>query len=174
MAATKYIKACRHGQEVQLFFRPNVRMGTKCAQSDFDRGMITVTYSWFEYLRNCWFSCITVSRVCREWCKKQKTSSKQQFCRQKPILNERGQRRRARLVKADRKVLVQQWYGEEHLWSHNVSNKSIKVLSECMSHLYFMQIKHTELSWIERGWERERVREKLESFIINNCLNQVQ
>ena len=40
MAATKGIKTCRHGQEVQLFFKPNVRMGTKCDLSDFDRGMI--------------------------------------------------------------------------------------------------------------------------------------
>ena len=37
MAAAQCIKACRHGQEVQLFFRPNVRMGKK---SDFDHGMI--------------------------------------------------------------------------------------------------------------------------------------
>ena len=40
MAATKCIKACRHGQEVQLLFRSNVRMGKKCDLSDFDRGMI--------------------------------------------------------------------------------------------------------------------------------------
>ena len=29
-----------HGQEVQLFFRANVRMGKKCDLSDFDHGMI--------------------------------------------------------------------------------------------------------------------------------------
>ena len=45
-----------------------------------------------------------VSRVCREWCEKLKTSSEQQFCRQKRVVNERGQRRRARLVEADGKV----------------------------------------------------------------------
>ena len=28
------LNACRHGQEVQLFFRPNVRMGKKCDPSD--------------------------------------------------------------------------------------------------------------------------------------------
>ena len=32
--------ARRHGQEVQLLFRPNVRMGDKCDLSDFDREMI--------------------------------------------------------------------------------------------------------------------------------------
>ena len=40
MAATKCIKACRHGHEFQLFFRPNDRMGKKCDRSDFDSGMI--------------------------------------------------------------------------------------------------------------------------------------
>ena len=40
VAATKCIKACRRGQEVQLFFRPNVRMGKKWDLSDFDHGMI--------------------------------------------------------------------------------------------------------------------------------------
>ena len=40
MAGTQCIKACRRGQEVQLFFRPNVRMGKKCDLSDFDCGMI--------------------------------------------------------------------------------------------------------------------------------------
>ena len=32
-------KACRHGQEVQLF-RPNIRTGITGDGSDFDRGMI--------------------------------------------------------------------------------------------------------------------------------------
>ena len=50
------------------------------------------------------FSHATVSRVCREWCEKQNTSSEQQFCEQIRLFNERGQRRRARLVKADGKV----------------------------------------------------------------------
>ena len=36
VAATKCIKACRYGQEVQLFSRPNV----KCDPSNFDLGMI--------------------------------------------------------------------------------------------------------------------------------------
>ena len=40
MAATKSINASRHGQEVQLFFRLNVRMGNICYLICFDRGMI--------------------------------------------------------------------------------------------------------------------------------------
>ena len=40
MAATKCMKAFRSGQEVQLFFRPNVRMGEKRDVCDFDHGII--------------------------------------------------------------------------------------------------------------------------------------
>ena len=40
VAATKCMKACRHGQEVQLPFRPNVRMEKECDLRDFDRGLI--------------------------------------------------------------------------------------------------------------------------------------
>ena len=100
------------GQEVQLFFRPNVRMGKKCDLSDFDRGMIVGArqggLSISETADLLGFSRTTVSRVCREWCEKQKTSSEQQFCGQQNLVNERGQRRRARLVEADRKVTVMQ------------------------------------------------------------------
>ena len=40
MAATQCIKVGRHGQEVQLLFRPNIRMKKKWNLSDFDRGLI--------------------------------------------------------------------------------------------------------------------------------------
>ena len=40
VAATKCIKACRHSQEVQLFFRPNLGIGNTFDLSDFDSGMI--------------------------------------------------------------------------------------------------------------------------------------
>ena len=51
-----------------------------------------------------------VSRVCRERYEniQEKTSSEQQFCGRNVLVNERGQRRMARLVKADRKVTVMQ------------------------------------------------------------------
>ena len=100
MAATKCIKACRHGRGVQLFFRPNVRMGKKCDLSDLDLGMIVGArqggLSISETPDLLGFSCTTVSRVCTEWYEKQKTSSEQQFCRQKHAVNERGQRRMGR------------------------------------------------------------------------------
>ena len=52
--------------------------------------------------------------------KNKKTSSEQQFCGQKRLVNYKSQRRRARLVVADRKVTVtqitlQQWYAKEYL-----------------------------------------------------------
>ena len=37
------------------------------------------------------FSPTTVSKVCREWCEKQKTFSEQQFCGQKRVVNGRDQ-----------------------------------------------------------------------------------
>ena len=42
VAATKCIKTCRRGQEFQLFFRPNARMGKKSDLSDFDREMSAI------------------------------------------------------------------------------------------------------------------------------------
>ena len=54
-------------------FRPNVRMGTKSDQSEFDRGVIVGAR---QGGLGIWgFLHTTVSRVCREWCKNQKTSS---------------------------------------------------------------------------------------------------
>ena len=117
VAATKCMKAYRHGQEVQLFFRPNVWMGKKCERSYFDHGIIVgarqgdLNISEIAYLLG--FSCTTVFQMYREWWKKQKTSSEKQFCRKNRLFNDRGQRRRARVVKADRKLkmkTLQQWY----------------------------------------------------------------
>ena len=41
-----------------------------------------------------------------EYCKKQKWSSEQKFCRQNRVVNERGQKTRAKLVEPDRKLTV--------------------------------------------------------------------
>ena len=106
VAATKCVQACRRGQEVELFFRPSVRMEKKCDLSDFDcrvtvgarKGGLSISTT-ADHLG---FSPTTVSRVCREWCEKQKnTSSEQQFCQRKRVVNDRGQRRRARLVRKE-------------------------------------------------------------------------
>ena len=85
------MKTCSRGSAV---------FQTKC---DFDRGMIVVArqvgLSISETADLLGFSRKTVFRVCREWCKKLKTSSEQQFCVQK---------RRARLIEADRNVTITQ------------------------------------------------------------------
>ena len=50
------------------------------------------------------FLCTTISIVYREWCDKQNTFSERQFCGQKHLVNERGQRRMSRLIQANRKA----------------------------------------------------------------------
>ena len=76
VADTKCIEACRHDQEVQLFFRPNVRKGNKCDLSDYGQSDQT---GWFENIIKCWspriFFHTIVSRICREWCKKHPVST---------------------------------------------------------------------------------------------------
>ncbi len=47
------------------------------------------------------FSCTTISRVYREWSKKEKISSERQFCGRKCLVDVRGQRRMSRLVRDD-------------------------------------------------------------------------
>ena len=89
-------------------FTSTIRMDKKFDLKDFDHGMIVGArkggLSILETANLLGFSCTTVSRVCREWCEKLNISSEQQFCGQKCLVNKRGQRRRARLVEADRKV----------------------------------------------------------------------
>ena len=84
-----------------MFFTPNVRMVKNCDLSYFEHGMIVGARQGglsISETADLGFSHTTVSRVCREWCEKLKTSSEQQFCGQKHVVNERDQRRRARLV----------------------------------------------------------------------------
>ena len=72
-------------------------MGKKYDLSDCDRGIIAGArqggLSILEIADLLGFSHTTVSRVCREWCKKnnKKTSSEQQFCGQKHLLMKRSE-----------------------------------------------------------------------------------
>ena len=103
VAATKCIKVCRHSQEVQLFFRPNVRKGKMLSTWLWPWNDYWWQTGWFEHLRNYWFHGFPENGA-----KNKKHPVSSRFCGQKFIVNERGQRRRARLVKADRKVTEMQ------------------------------------------------------------------
>ena len=113
-----------------MFFRPIVRTGRKCDLSDLVRGMIVgARQGGLRTADLLGFSCKIVYRVFREWGEKQKTCSEQQFCRQKCIDNERDQRRRARLVKTDRKVTVTQ------ITTHYNSGMEKSISELCASNL---------------------------------------
>ena len=98
----------------------------KCDLSDFDRGMIVGARQGAlnisktaDLLR---LSLTQSLEVAENHAKnKKKTSSEQQFCRQKCVVNERGQWRKGQTgdswEEGDRNVnnhTLQQWYAEEH------------------------------------------------------------
>lgn len=74
------------------------------------------------------FSCTTISRIYRECLKNRKINSCEwQFCGWKFIFDERGWRKMAGLVQADKKAILA-WINtlynggiEENLWTHNMS-----------------------------------------------------
>lgn len=96
--------------------------GEKCNLSDFDHGII-VDPKWpvwvFQYILGCAYP--MESWLYTKWCKKSKTFSEQQFCRQKCLVYKRGQKRLARQVWAKSEATVTQITtlsnsGEQTVW----------------------------------------------------------
>ena len=103
---------------------------------DFDRGII-VGARWCGLISSeavdlLGFSCTTVSRVYREWCIKwaavqgAKTACSWERSAEKV---QAGSGWRECYNNSNNHVL-QQWYAEDHLWTHNVSNLEVDVLQQ--------------------------------------------
>ena len=94
MAATKFIKACGHGQEFQLFLRPNVRMREKCDLGCFDSRTIfgAILGVLGNMLLISWGLHTQPSLDFAEnGAKNKKASSEQQFCGQEHVNEVRGE-----------------------------------------------------------------------------------
>ena len=102
-------------------------MGKKSDLSDFERGMIVgarrAGSSVSKTADVLGFSRTTVSRVFREWSEKQKTSSNRRSCGRKPLVDERGERRMARIVQSNIRATTKEITTE-------FNNGTQKVISE--------------------------------------------
>ncbi len=77
------------------------------------------------------FSRTTISRVYREWSKKEKISGERQLCGRKYLVDVRGQRRMGRLVRDDRKATVTQIntrynQGMQNIISEHTTHQTLK------------------------------------------------
>ncbi|KAF3707634.1 hypothetical protein EXN66_Car000807 [Channa argus] len=113
-------------------------MGKSRDLSEFERGMIvgarSAGCSISETVKRLGFSKTAVSRVYREWCEKQKTSSHRGSCGRKRLVDENGEKRIARMVESNNQattVQIQTLYnssGQEKPISLTTTRRTLKRL----------------------------------------------
>lgn len=113
-------------------------MGKLRDLSDFERGMIVgarrAGCSISETVNLLGFSKTAVSRVYREWCEKQKTSSHRGSCGRKRLVDDSGEKRMERVVEANNHatmVQIQALYnsgGQEKPISLRTTRRTLKRL----------------------------------------------
>ncbi|KAK6324712.1 hypothetical protein J4Q44_G00040540 [Coregonus suidteri] len=115
-------------------------MGKTSDLSDFERGMIVgarrAGSSISETAALLSFSRTTVSRVYREWCDNQKTSSQRQSCGRKQLVDERGRMRMERIVQANRRatnrqITAQYNSGVQNCISERTTRRSLSRMGYC-------------------------------------------
>uniref|UniRef100_A0AAQ5X1D5 Transposase Tc1-like domain-containing protein n=1 Tax=Amphiprion ocellaris TaxID=80972 RepID=A0AAQ5X1D5_AMPOC len=113
-------------------------MGKSRDLSEFERGMIvgarSAGCSISQTVNLLGFSKTAVSRVYREWCERQKTSSHRGSCGRKRLVDESGERRMERMVEANNQatsVQIQALYnssGPEKPISLTTTRRTLKRL----------------------------------------------
>ena len=83
LAATKCLKACRHGLAVSCCSEQISEWGRNVIKVALTMEWLFVSDRVVSVSQNLLISC--VSKICREWC--EKTSSEQQFCGKKCVVN---------------------------------------------------------------------------------------
>ncbi len=116
-------------------------MGKSRDLSEFQRGMIVgarrAGCSISETVARLGFSKTSVSRVYREWCEKQKTSSQRGPCGRKRLVDDSGERRMESVVEANNHattVQIQAMYnssGQEKPISLRTTRRTLKRLGYC-------------------------------------------